>query len=379
MKIQFNSLFDVEILHNYYQSGHVQNLDIIPSVTCQRLLTNFGLLFKKTSKGFTVLYEIIDESNGDSHPLKPITENVRFTFLLQSRNPYLVNFSDLPLQTPANHLFYLNNMNNNPQNSKLLLSAKTSSEFVSSEDNLEFEPLIFHYQAASSSTSVNVKINDQWSNTVTSETVAIVEGKLNFEVDLRRHGPGKFSLWVDDVEKKTFYASDELVGKNVFGLIDIFRDDRVPEDYQFTDPDNNHDVLAKTFTAKIDNRRTFWKYYVVLKYRTDIDPEDLSIEFLPQTENDNDNEDDTDSGNGDFTTPFERKPPIERSDGLMAIPFISQAVLPLQENPIKKIQLKKTSSISSGIFSIKNLTNPSVATIIKSDADQFLSEIFIYV
>jgi hypothetical protein len=270
-------------------------------------------------------------------------------------------------------------MNNNPQNSKLLLSAKTSSEFVSSEDNLEFEPLIFHYQAASSSTSVNVKINDQWSNTVTSETVAIVEGKLNFEVDLRRHGPGKFSLWVDDVEKKTFYASDELVGKNVFGLIDIFRDDRVPEDYQFTDPDNNHDVLAKTFTAKIDNRRTFWKYYVVLKYRTDIDPEDLSIEFLPQTENDNDNEDDTDSGNGDFTTPFERKPPIERSDGLMAIPFISQAVLPLQENPIKKIQLKKTSSISSGIFSIKNLTNPSVATIIKSDADQFLSEIFIYV
>ncbi len=379
MKIQFNSLFDVEILHNYYLSQYLKNLDIVPTETCQRHLKNYGLLFKKTEKGFVVFYEVIEETNADSHPLRPITKNVRFTFLLQSKTRYLINFSDLPLKSPAKHLFYLSNMNNNPQSGKLLLSSNTSSEFISSEDNLEFEPLVFTYQAESASSSVDIKINDQWSNTVTSETVAIVEGKLNFEINLRGHGPGKFSLLVDDIEVKKFYASDEVVGKNVFGLIDIFRDDRVPENYQFTDTDNNHDVLAKTFTARIDNRKTFWKYYVVLKYRKDIDPQDLSIEFFTQTDNGNGDDDDTDSGNGEITTSFERKTPIERSDGLTAVPFISQAMLPLQEDPIKNIQLKKTSSNSSGMFTIHNLTNPSAATITRDDGGQFLSEIYIYV
>jgi hypothetical protein len=118
---------------------------------------------------------------------------------------------------------------------------------------------------------------------------------------------------------------------------------------------------------------------VVLKYRTDINPDDLSIEFFTQTGNGNGDDDDGDSGNGDFSTPFERQPPIERSDGLKAVPFISQAMLPLQEDPIKKIQLKKTSSNNNGMFTINNLTNPSAVTITKNDAGQFLSEIFIYV
>jgi hypothetical protein len=270
-------------------------------------------------------------------------------------------------------------MNNNPQNSTLLLSSKTSSGFVSSEDNLEFEALIFTYQAKSSNSSANIKINDEWSNTVINETVAVFEGKLYFLVDLRGHGPGKFGLLIDGVEKRQFYASDELVGKNVFGLIDIFRDDRVVQAYQFTDPDNKHDVLAKTFTAKIDNRKTFWKYYVILKYRTDIEHEDLSIEFFTQPDNGNGDDNDADSSNGDFSTPFERKPTLERSDGLKAVPFISQATLPLQQDPVKKIALKKASSNSSGMFTIHNLTNPSAATITKDDEGQFLSEIFIYV
>jgi hypothetical protein len=216
MKIQFSSLFDVEIAHNYFQSGRIQHLDIIPTDTCQGQLRNYGLLFKRTAKGFTVLYEVSEDDSQNSHPLKPISEDVRFSFFLQSKNPHLATFSDLPLQAQSNQLYYLHNMNNNPQNGTLLLSSKTSSAFLSSDDSLEFEALIFTYQATSSNSSANIKINDEWSNTVVNETVAIIEGKLYFEVDLRGPGPGKFSLLIDDVEKKTFYASDELVGMLVF-------------------------------------------------------------------------------------------------------------------------------------------------------------------
>ena len=79
IKIEFKPLLDVEILHNYYASNLIPDLEIIPTQACQQLLRNYGLLFRKKNNGFTVQYEVIDNGNGNSHPHKPIAESARFS------------------------------------------------------------------------------------------------------------------------------------------------------------------------------------------------------------------------------------------------------------------------------------------------------------
>ena len=153
------------------------------------------------------------------------------------------------------------------QNSNLLLSSDTNDEFITAQDALELKPQVFSYSFTSPNTSATLEIRDQWSQPVIQKRSPIVEGKFYSLVDLSGHGPGRFSLFIDGIQKAQFYASDEFVGKRIFGLVDIFRDDNVPATYQFTDPNQGHDVLPKTYAIKMDNRKTYWKYYVVLKYR----------------------------------------------------------------------------------------------------------------
>jgi len=379
MKIQFQPLIDVEILHNYYASKRIPDLEIIPTRACRQLLRNYGLLFRKKNNGFTVQYEVIDSGNGNPHPQKPITESTRFSFTLQSKNPYLVSFSDLPFVAPSNRIYYLSNLNNNPQNSSLLLTSKTSSPFLTTQDSLELQPLRFDYRATSADTSALIEIKDEWSETVIARMRPVVSGKLHYLVDLRTHGPGKFTLFLNGIQKKEFYASNEIVGKNIFGLVDIVRDDRVPDAYQITDPHNNHDVLAKTFTVKINNRETWWKYNVVLKYRRETKPEDLSIAFFTLPENGDSPGDSAAPETDAPTTTFERKSKFAMPDGLTAVPFVAQDGLPLVEKPLKRIQLVKTGSGDNGMFTIDNLTNPSLAAITADEHGKLYSEIYVYI
>ena len=66
----------------------------------------------------------------------------------------------------------------------------------------------------------------------------------------------------------------------------------------------------------------------------------------------------------------------------LAVPFVSDAELPLQQAPINGVQLKRSNGAGngSGIREIENLPNPSVTSIVPNDSEnKIYSEIFIYV
>ena len=376
MQVRFEKMFAVEIFHQFYESGISEDFNIIPLNRCAALLKDYGLLFHGTAGGFALSYATVRDQEGLLHPLKPIEENVRFSFGLQPKNPHLINYSDLPLIRQTDQIYYLNNLNDNQQNNLLLLSSSDTSEFISQQDVLPLKPLVFPYGFETGNASVFMEIHDEWSNPVIQKTVAVVEDRFYDLVDLRRKGPGKFTLSIDGVPKEQFYASDELAGKNIFGLIDIFCDDSVPSAYQFTDPSRDHDVLPRTYVVKINNRKTHWKYYLVLKYRLkdqspadwpDDWPDDWAIEYPPDA-----------SVNiapqiGELKT---------MGDGTLAVPFISDATLPLQQKPIKGVKLKRVNGHgkNSGIREIENLPNPAVTSVVPDDSEnRIYSEIYVYV
>lgn len=368
MKIRFAKLYEVEIYHNYYQSQISEDFKIEPTVLCQRQLANYGLLFKTTSKGFVVLYECSDDNAAHPFPIRAIEEDVKFSFILIPKNPFIINYSDLPLESQPNHIYYLHNLNDNSQNGRLLLSADTDKDHVSPMDRIELRPQYFIHTLESTRSNVEIEIVDELNHSLIKKTVLLADNMYPYPVDLRRYPPGKFTLLVDGDEALSFYADTGIIGKNVFGIIDLFQNDRVPSAYHFTN--EVHAVRAKTYTVKIERRQTYWKYYVVLKYRPDI-ADRVSIDADRAS---------TNSGSDDLPpVEFGREELHTFSDGTSAVPFLANTLLPLQEEPIKNIVLELTNETGEVIFEIKHLPNPTVTSIKPNDSDgRIYSEIFIY-
>lgn len=376
MNSVYKELFRIILSHHYYTSGRCADIRIRPTAHCRQLLKDYGLLGVETAEGFAVHYPAVAGPSNQLMPLKPISESVGFSFMLQSENPYLINFSELPLDINSSAIYYFNNLKTNVQDGNLLLSADSGSPFVSRLDTIELRPQQFNYRADQGTASANIEIRDAWDRILLQETVLVVEDVLNYRINLRRRSPGQFNLLIDGVSKLRFYADDELVGRRVFGLINIYRDDSVPSAYQFTDPAQQHTVVVKTYRLEIDKRKTFWKYYVALKYRLKNQTPDEWPNDWP----------------ADWQIVFSPNPAVHiepdvgkiktLTDGTLAVPFIANTALPLQEAPIKSVQLKKTGPgpNASGIREVDHLPNPSVKTIVPDGSDnKIYSEVFIYV
>ncbi len=362
MELEYDTLVDVEILHDYYDSGTGEDLAIYPAGTCRQGLLDHGLLFRETAKGFTVLYGLTRGDDG-SQPLRPLDKALKLSFALASANPYLTNFSDLPLEGGSGRVYHLHNLNNNPQGGKLLLTADTASDRLGRHDLVDLRPLSFQYTSEVNTSQAEVEVTDETGTRVLKKLVETQEGVLSCPVDLRDCPPGRFMLSVDGTEELEFYGSDELAGRSVFAVIDLFFNDDVPAQYRLTDGGGN--PLPKTYTLRIGRRETYWRYQVVLKYRSDTSPEDLSI-ISPDV--------------GGAPVTFEKQPLQQISDGTKAVPFVSDRPLPLRQSPVKGIQLKKGNGNGGGVLEIDNLPNPPVENLKPEGSDdKVYSEIFVYI
>lgn len=364
MELEYNTLFDVEILHNYYDSGIAEDFTITPAGTCRQDLLDHGLLFRTTPKGFAVLYGLTRNDNGSPQPLRPLEKALKLSFAIASANPYLTNFSNLPLDGGNDQVYHLHNLNDNPQGGKFLLTSERTSDRLTQHDRIKLKPQSFQYTSKVNTSQAEIDVVNDTGKMVLKKLVETTEGIISCPVNLKDGPPGKFILKVEGTRELEFYASNELMSKSIFAVIDVFFTDNVPDAYRLIDDDNK--PLPKTYTLRIDRRETYWRYYVVMKYRTDTSSGDLSI---------------TSPDISGSPVVFEKQSRQQISDGTKAVPFVSNRPIPFRQSPVKGVQLKKANgSGGSGIFEIDNLPNPSVAAL-KPDGstNKVYSEIFVYI
>lgn len=373
METVFQNLFSVDIQHRYYRDGVSRDFEVVPTPLTCRLMENYGLLFRKTAGGFNLLYEADPTDPLYRRPRRALREELRFSFLLQWKNFRLLNHSDLPLDAPPGSVYYLNNLNQKIEGGKLLLSR---SPFLSSQDSLLSKPLMFQYRTALTGPGADVQVINEAGETVKRERVMAFEGRALWPVDLRAHGPGPYRLEVDETEEARFYASDDLVGRKVFALVDILKNDHVPAPYRLTDPEQDHAVTPKAYIVEIDTRRTYWKYNVVLKYRLkDTAPADWPPGWP-----------------GDWAVVVPGRPSVRieprpgeiktLADGSVAVPFVADTPLPLREEPLKGISLKRVNGNGNGavLRELDNLPNPPLDGIVPNrDENKVFSEVFVYI
>lgn len=368
--IVFKDLFSISLRHRYYANGVSQDFLIVPTALTQSRMRDYGLLFRQTATGMTVLYE---EDPALKGPRRAFQETLRFSFMLQPRNPWLLNYSDLALDLPSGRFYYLNNLNDNVLGGRLLL---TRAAFVSSQDVLSLKPLVFQHRDALPGPDAELRITDEFGKVRVSRQARVVEGYAVWTIDLRGCGPGSYRMEINGTEKERFYASDELEGRKFFGLIDVLHGPQVPESYRFTDPEQGNAIEARTYHVEIDNRKTYWKFYVVLKYQLKgVKPEDWPAGW-PE---------DWAVVNPEQPSVEIKSPPGSRktlADGNLAVPFVSDAPLPLKEAPVKGLALKKVSGNGNGttLREVVNLPKPPVGAVVPDpEEDKIFSEVFVYI
>jgi len=229
--------------------------------------------------------------------------------------------------------------------------------FEETPPDIHIDPILTHFRNFDPNvSSVEIEIVNEFGNVVSdkdNQTVYNFDGILTYPVNLRNCPPGKHVLKIDGIDTFEFYASDALVNEYAFGIVDIFRNDDVAESYRFTDPNNKHDVIRKrhrTYSFTIDNRKAFWRYYIILKYqKKNINPDDLSIES------------------------FTREKAEVLPDETVQVSFVSEKAFDLKQEFTEAVNLKRGGSLKS-----IRLPYPSVSNIKPKDKDYY-SEVFFYI
>ena len=354
----FKELLRVNLSHNYYADNIIPGFIAAPTGDCRSSLNDKGILFRQDKDGFLLLAQA--EGPNSNKPLRDLKNSGKFSFYLIFKNQFFKNFSNLPLDTTANNIYHFSNLNDNGQNSELLLTKDSNAKFVSGDDLTLLKPQRFSYKESNPNNIVTIDIKNIKGEIVKHFKEYTAEGELSADINLNDHRPGKYELLIGGSSEMQFYADDSLKSILPFAVVDIYIDDSVPSSYSAVD--SNGDIAFKTYQINFDKRKAHWKYFIVLKNQKSIDPADLSIEY---------------PGNAHS---FNKESAVTLPGNIKAVPFVSQNEIEFNEQIVKGIQLKKTNGGNSGWYDIENLPNAS-ARYLKPDIpnNKAYSEIFVYV
>ncbi len=357
----FKEIFNVELFHDYYSSGYADDLKYAPTENCRQLMKNLGMFLRKNNKGFSVSY--ISDSDGNA--IKPFSEKIVFSFIVENLNPYFANKSKIPIPTEKNTIYYFSNLSHKGSyQTKLTRYSK-----VGAKDNVVLKRQSFPHKVQSVNPSVTVEIKNLHKELIKSESVIFRkdEASYPYPVDLSKHKPGLYELFVDGVSDLKFYSSNEAFKAKPFGIIEIIREG----------------LSEKSYRIKIKKPMTYWRYFVVAKYRKEVTKDDLKL-CIPKSIIEK-----YFRGNPKNFTYVDDKFEIEpkkqntNSEGYNVTPIIVTQRLPLQEETITGIDLKiKTNGTN---YEINDLPNPSVKNISRNEVrgkprgSKFYSDIYIYI
>lgn len=130
MSIQFQSLFTIQLTHDYYDRHEKKCLDfdILPSEDCALLMRNMRILYKNYNNRLLTVIEAIKDANNTPPPaftLSPFlnfNNGMVFRYYLLLKNPYFSNFTAIALPVSARKRLYFSNLSKNASASTLALS-----------------------------------------------------------------------------------------------------------------------------------------------------------------------------------------------------------------------------------------------------------------
>ena len=104
--MRYQTYFNLELFHSYYQDYICPDFTIEPTAACQRMLRGHRLVIKPNVNGVQVLVPL----DASQQPVISLAPSEIFTFLLKLNNPTFVSFTQLdPLYRTSQSLYVFSN------------------------------------------------------------------------------------------------------------------------------------------------------------------------------------------------------------------------------------------------------------------------------
>jgi len=183
MSVQFQSLFTIQVLHDYYtrHDSKCNDFDIIPSADCALLMKNMQVLHRNHNNKLLTVINASKEVNDIPPPafkLSPFLnfgKEMVFRFYMVLKNPHFSNFTAIALQQSNKKRLYLSNLSKNKVGTTLALSDAilpftiskkyTPGNLVKGPDNNFYEAIRLSDGSAASKDIAN---KEYWQKTITN-------------------------------------------------------------------------------------------------------------------------------------------------------------------------------------------------------------------
>jgi len=246
MTTRFTQLFEIQLEHAFYKDGRCPDMQLVPTPATQQHFQKLGLLFKPHASGAHILYKFTE---GESTVIQSFSAPFTLSFLLLSKNPTFLNFTDLPIEQKPIQYYFSNASKQANSEGKIKLN---QGDFVSVDDVGSFTGAVFPIEVnAEKEKKVNLKMNNAADELLLEE---IVEDQQYYHLDLSKQEPGKYSISVDDQAPSSFYYEPALNAQH-FGLIKLQIDG---QDQSFFDSQKK-----VVFALQFKTRSTTWRYHIV--------------------------------------------------------------------------------------------------------------------
>ncbi len=139
MSIQFQSLFTVQLLHDYYDRHNIKcpDFSIVPAADCDVLMKNMQVLYKNYGNKLLTVVNASKEVNDTPPPGFKYAPFISFNtvtvfrYYIKLNNAHFSNYTSVALDHAAKKCFYFSNLSKNKEGSVLSLSNPVSVHALS--------------------------------------------------------------------------------------------------------------------------------------------------------------------------------------------------------------------------------------------------------
>lgn len=339
VKILYKKILNLELWHDYYLGQPAppevlpvrydisDMLTLVPTSDCLRVLQNLRWVFRPQLQGGAVFANVDEGGVLNTFQTRiPINRPYRLTFWLVVRDRYFTNFTNLPLTTSQNQIYYFSNLSNNQGHALFLtqpladygegqtyslgqlvtyqgqtleamrypISADATpnttdewailpgSQYAGAQDRLPRQHIVRQEVMASANPGDTFRLTLVDMNAQESFVAEAIAPDNHpsgqpFTVNLDFTGqvPGRYQLLLNDVVLDEFVLGDAIASQGAFALVEIFlNQDLVPPAFSLLQPSDGQTLIQpKTYVIRFKNRATHWRYrYEQPHHATDQDP-----------------------------------------------------------------------------------------------------------
>jgi hypothetical protein len=323
MRLNYKTLFKIELLHDYYADGKCNDFTLLPSSDCEELLRAQGMIIQQaTGNSLTVMTR---EGFTPGTCFIPVNKSSIFRFYMKLKPGRFINYTNIEWNPVTGKRFYFNNRANNKRGTVLNLSKEIADytdtvtyvpgmlakdpvtkevyeafkgssnadkhgftspgnywsklgdiEYATADgDLLNCCGTSFFFNVAGTYFSIEIFRLNKTTGAYTTpvfpdapvQTISFDKTVEGVSVDMAGLDKGRYEIKVNGITKAVYY-DPSLLSNDICGVVEIFCDLDGANDYAFATeaapvaPETQpvFTIKPRNFTIRFANRRSLWKY-----------------------------------------------------------------------------------------------------------------------